>query len=153
MEVILAETAGFCMGVRRAVDLVLEVSKHPSKRIVTYGPLIHNPQVLELLQHKGIHAIDSPAQAQGGNASLELVRVTSRGRSVIDSATLTTLEDDKPHVLAWTRGRDGTMTVSVDNNRLMSVRDASFRDPFDALTLTNTGTDIIVQNVEVLGAR
>ena len=45
MEIKLAMTAGFCMGVRRAVDIVLDIAQHETiRRIYTYGPLIHNPQ-------------------------------------------------------------------------------------------------------------
>ena len=49
MEVKLAKTAGFCMGVRRAVDIVLDIAQHETSRIYTYGPLIHNPQRSKLL--------------------------------------------------------------------------------------------------------
>jgi (E)-4-hydroxy-3-methyl-but-2-enyl pyrophosphate reductase len=60
MEIKLAKTAGFCMGVRRAVDTVLEVAQHETgRRIYTYGPLIHNPQTIELLKSRGIRAISN----------------------------------------------------------------------------------------------
>ena len=55
MSVKLARTAGFCMGVRRAVDLVLDIAQRKGKEdIYTYGPLIHNPQTVELLKTRGI---------------------------------------------------------------------------------------------------
>jgi len=55
MEIKLAETAGFCMGVRRAVDMVLAIAQRKGKEsIFTYGPLIHNPQTVELLKQRGI---------------------------------------------------------------------------------------------------
>lgn len=55
IEIRLAETAGFCMGVRRAVDMVLDLAQHKGdRRIYTYGPLIHNPQTVELLRKRGI---------------------------------------------------------------------------------------------------
>ncbi len=55
IEIRLAETAGFCMGVRRAVDMVLDLAQHKGDRkIYTYGPLIHNPQTVELLRKRGI---------------------------------------------------------------------------------------------------
>ena len=58
MEIKLAKTAGFCMGVRRAVDTVLAVAQRETgRRIYTYGPLIHNPQTIELLKNRGITAI------------------------------------------------------------------------------------------------
>ena len=42
MEVIVAKTAGFCFGVKRAVDKVYEQIEHAGKPIYTYGPIIHN---------------------------------------------------------------------------------------------------------------
>jgi (E)-4-hydroxy-3-methyl-but-2-enyl pyrophosphate reductase len=55
MVVKLAKTAGFCMGVRRAVDIVLDIAQRKGKKnIYTYGPLIHNPQTVELLRTRGI---------------------------------------------------------------------------------------------------
>jgi len=54
----LAKNAGFCMGVRRAMDMTLEAAMRKEGPIYTYGPLIHNPQVLELLADKGVRALD-----------------------------------------------------------------------------------------------
>lgn len=70
MTVELAETAGFCMGVRRAVDLVLDVARSRGRgKIYTYGPLIHNPQTVELLKKRGIIPIENideiPAKEEG----------------------------------------------------------------------------------------
>ncbi len=54
MKVVLARTAGFCIGVKRALELVLKAINENQTQIYTYGPLIHNPQVLDLLQERGI---------------------------------------------------------------------------------------------------
>ncbi len=54
MKVVLADTAGFCIGVKRALELVLKAINENQSKIYTYGPLIHNPQVLELLRERGI---------------------------------------------------------------------------------------------------
>jgi len=60
MAIKLAKTAGFCMGVKRAVDVVLEMAGHQNgEAIYTYGPLIHNPQMVELLRKRGIIPIRS----------------------------------------------------------------------------------------------
>lgn len=75
MEIKLAKTAGFCMGVRRAVDTVLDVSQHETgKRIYTYGPLIHNPQTIELLKKRGITAIKSIDEISDRNNALLVIR-------------------------------------------------------------------------------
>lgn len=54
MKISLAKTAGFCMGVRRAVELALDAPSQYPKPIYTFGPLIHNPQVLDTFTEKGI---------------------------------------------------------------------------------------------------
>ncbi|MBQ1171566.1 MAG: 4-hydroxy-3-methylbut-2-enyl diphosphate reductase [Lachnospiraceae bacterium] len=58
MEVILAETAGFCFGVKRAVDQVYEQIR-TGKKIYTFGPIIHNENVVEDLEKKGVQVIDT----------------------------------------------------------------------------------------------
>jgi (E)-4-hydroxy-3-methyl-but-2-enyl pyrophosphate reductase len=66
MKIVVADTAGFCMGVRRAVEMVLDSpAKYPAP-IYTFGPLIHNPQVLKLFADMGVTILDQvPAQGQG----------------------------------------------------------------------------------------
>lgn len=57
MIVKMARTAGFCMGVRRAVNLALDASRGRSNPIHTLGPLIHNPQVVEMLESQGVVSV------------------------------------------------------------------------------------------------
>lgn len=58
MEVVVAKSAGFCFGVKRAVNLVYEAAeKHPGK-VCTMGPIIHNEQVVNDLAQKGVHVIN-----------------------------------------------------------------------------------------------
>ena len=65
MKVILAENAGFCMGVRRAVETTLDMVRKEEK-IATFGPLIHNPQVLDLLEERGVEILqDIPDHRDG----------------------------------------------------------------------------------------
>lgn len=66
MEIILAKHAGFCMGVRRAVETTMGLVEHGQGPIATFGPLIHNPQVLEMLEQHGVRILqEMPAQAEG----------------------------------------------------------------------------------------
>ena len=54
------------MGVRRAVEMVLDASVENEDPIYTYGPLIHNPQVLRVLEQKGIQILDGmPVRGSG----------------------------------------------------------------------------------------
>jgi len=66
MKIIIAKTAGFCMGVRRAVEMALDMPRKYKGPFFTFGPLIHNPQVVDLLKEKGISILDEiPAQGSG----------------------------------------------------------------------------------------
>ncbi len=49
MQVKIARTAGFCWGVRRTVDKVMEVAES-AQAVVTLGPVIHNPQAVERMR-------------------------------------------------------------------------------------------------------
>lgn len=51
----MAKTAGFCWGVKRAIDITLESARGKGGDVYTYGPLIHNPQLIKLLESKNIH--------------------------------------------------------------------------------------------------
>ena len=62
MEVILAEKAGFCFGVRKAVDTAFEQAEKVGTEggeIYTFGPIIHNEEVVKSLEEKGVHAVRS----------------------------------------------------------------------------------------------
>ncbi|MGI5895083.1 MAG: bifunctional 4-hydroxy-3-methylbut-2-enyl diphosphate reductase/30S ribosomal protein S1 [Candidatus Merdivicinus sp.] len=62
-EITLAKSAGFCFGVRRAVEKAFSLAESGANA-VTLGPIIHNPQVTQKLAVLGIHAVDSPADIQ-----------------------------------------------------------------------------------------
>jgi (E)-4-hydroxy-3-methyl-but-2-enyl pyrophosphate reductase len=66
VKVVLASTAGFCIGVKRALEMVLKAINENQPKIYTYGPLIHNPQVLELLRERGITILKPGEEAPGG---------------------------------------------------------------------------------------
>ena len=97
MSVKLAQTAGFCMGVRRAMDIVLNLAqKKRSSKIYTYGPLIHNPQTVEILEKRGITAVNSPDDIDNTSHAIFVIRahgispqereaIQARGVSVVDA--------------------------------------------------------------------
>ena len=66
MRIVIAKMSGFCMGVRRAVEMVLDAPAKQPEPICTYGPLIHNPQVLELLESKGIRVLEEIPDCAAG---------------------------------------------------------------------------------------
>ena len=61
MGVTVARNAGFCWGVRRALDSVLEELKRGPGPFVVFGPLVHNPQVLAALRERGVEVWEGGA--------------------------------------------------------------------------------------------
>ncbi len=66
MKILVAETAGFCWGVRRALDQAVDLAKKSGGPVQTFGPLIHNTQVMEELTAQNIHALERVEDVNGG---------------------------------------------------------------------------------------
>ena len=73
MEVILAKSAGFCFGVKRAVDQVYEQIK-TGKKIYTYGPIIHNEEVVKDLEEKGVTVVPNKEALQALEEGTVIIR-------------------------------------------------------------------------------
>ncbi|MEI7904301.1 MAG: 4-hydroxy-3-methylbut-2-enyl diphosphate reductase [Candidatus Firestonebacteria bacterium] len=67
MKVILSKHAGFCFGVKRAIKTAIEAKKAANGRVYTYGPLIHNPQVVSKFERDGIVAVESVSNIKSGS--------------------------------------------------------------------------------------
>jgi 4-hydroxy-3-methylbut-2-enyl diphosphate reductase len=86
VKVKVAKNAGFCMGVRRAMDLVLNAARdrQPEEIIYTYGPLIHNNQVLEILERRGIRCSKDLTEAEeGGRIAIRAHGIPPQERKAI----------------------------------------------------------------------
>jgi 4-hydroxy-3-methylbut-2-enyl diphosphate reductase len=65
MKIHLAKRAGFCFGVRRAIDIALKIAGTKKGKVYTLGPIIHNPQVIKMLREKGIIPIEDFRKRKG----------------------------------------------------------------------------------------
>ena len=75
MEVRLANTAGFCFGVKRAVDTVYEqVKECQGEDIYTYGPIIHNEEVVKDLKSKGVEVIRTEEELRKLTSGVVIIR-------------------------------------------------------------------------------
>jgi 4-hydroxy-3-methylbut-2-enyl diphosphate reductase len=70
MRILVADTAGFCMGVRRAVELALDNASAYPEGIRILGPLIHNRQAVEMLEQRGARLLDETDALQPGSRVL-----------------------------------------------------------------------------------
>ena len=84
MEVIVAKTAGFCFGVKRAVDKVYEqigLGKHP---IYTFGPIIHNEEVVRDLEQKGVQVLETREELEALREGVVVIRSHGVGREIYE---------------------------------------------------------------------
>jgi 4-hydroxy-3-methylbut-2-enyl diphosphate reductase len=93
MEVRIAKTAGFCWGVRRTVDQVMEVAESGGRTVVTLGPVIHNPQAVERMRERGVGTVDAIAEVAAGTTVVvrthgavksEIAAAKERGLELVD---------------------------------------------------------------------
>ena len=93
MSVTLAQSAGFCFGVSRAVELVEQAAKE-GKQVATLGPIIHNRHVVEHFERMGVRVIDTPEEAVPGDTVIirshgisrdVYRRLECRGAEIVDA--------------------------------------------------------------------
>lgn len=94
MEIRLAKTAGFCFGVKRAVDAVYEQAEKRQKRleageahvpqIYTFGPIIHNEEVVKDLEKKGVGVLHTEEDLDRLDDDIVIIRSHGVGKQIYD---------------------------------------------------------------------
>ena len=118
MKTILAPKAGFCFGVKRALDLATKTAGETDRNIYTLGPLIHNPQVVEELSKQGINVVKDISDIPEGVIIIRshgvgpeiFVKAKEMGLQIID-ATCPFVK--KAHQLAQELNAQGYQVVVV----------------------------------------
>ena len=121
--ILVAEHAGFCFGVRRAVDMAQASS--PAR---TLGPIIHNQQVVDQLRQERITVLDEVSRAQPGETVI--IRSHGVGRDVIAAleASGAVIRDatcpfvSRIHAMAQDASREGIPVVVVGEGSHPEVR-------------------------------
>ena len=121
MEVTVAKSAGFCFGVYRAVDTVYREIESGEKPVYTFGPIIHNEQVVEDLESRGVQVIHSEDELEGLSGGTVVIRshgvsrdvcekIEARGMKIVD-ATCPFVK--KIHRIVDEEGRKGRHVVII----------------------------------------
>jgi small subunit ribosomal protein S1 len=97
MEIYLAEHRGFCFGVKRAVQIA-EENSGKADRVYTLGPIIHNPQLVERLAHKGVLVADNLANVEDGTIIIRSHGVGPETYHQARDKHITILDATCPHV-------------------------------------------------------
>ena len=131
MKVIKAKTAGFCFGVKRAVDTVYEqVEKCGGRQIYTYGPIIHNEEVVKDMERKGVTVLRSEEELDALEEGIVIIRshgvekriydkLNARGIGIVD-ATCPFVK--KIHDIVSEQSAQGKYIVIIGNPEHPEVR-------------------------------
>lgn len=103
MKIRVAKSSGFCMGVRRAVEMALDAVHTRKGPIYSYGPLIHNPQAMDLLASKGLVTLESGVEdleeLQGGTIIIRAHGVPPEEKRQMADKGLEILDATCPRVI------------------------------------------------------
>lgn len=98
MKVKLARSAGFCMGVRRAMEMVLAEANKNKSDLYTYGPLIHNRQVIDLLESKNVRTVNDITGLEKGTVLIRAHGIPPQERQILKSSGLKIIDATCPRV-------------------------------------------------------
>ncbi len=127
MKITKAETAGFCFGVNRAVNMVYELLEK-GENVCTLGPIIHNPQLVEELSHKGVRIVESPEEVNSGETLVirshgVAASVTEKAEELgLNIADATCPFVAKIHKIVEEKSRDGYITIIAGDSNHQEVK-------------------------------
>lgn len=136
MKLITAKSAGFCFGVKRAMEIALDAAQKYPHPLYTFGPLIHNPQAVEYLERQGVKVRDRMEQISEGTVILrshgvplkDLEKARKKGLRIVD-ATCPIVK--KAHFFAKFLRRSGYALLIVgdaDHPEVEAIRSYLDRD-------------------------
>ena len=124
MQVELAKSAGFCFGVQRAVDTVYkQIEENSAEKIYTYGPIIHNEEVIKDMEKKGVEVILSEEELKQIKSGIVIIRshgVPKRICDLLDENKVRYVDATCPfvkkiHRIVEEKSRDGYHIVIIGN--------------------------------------
>ena len=124
MKVLLAKTAGFCFGVKRAVDTVYQqVEKNKDCKIYTFGPIIHNDEVIKDMQAKGVTVLEGEEDLPKAKNGIVIIRshgVPKRICDRMDELGIRYVDATCPfvkkiHKIAMEKAEEGAFLVVIGN--------------------------------------
>lgn len=121
MVILMADYAGFCFGVERAIDIA-EKTAVESDSVVTLGPIIHNPQVVENLERKGVHVIKDVSGVQADNTVVVRSHgITKETYAQLQNRNVSTVDATCPFVTKVQRAAE---QLSNEGNTVVVVGEA-----------------------------
>ena len=141
MEVIVADNAGFCFGVKRAIKMANEAIDREPGNVTALGPLIHNPQVVDAFRRRGLEVVKEMEEID--EDSTVIIRSHGVGPSVIDGAArrgLKVVDTTCPFV---TKAQQYAAKLIEENYKVVMIGDKSHPEVIGVVAYTNQKAIVI----------
>ena len=131
MNVELAKTAGFCFGVKRAVDTVYQqIEQYRGEKIFTYGPIIHNEEVIKDLRSHSVEVLNDEEELKTADADVVVIRshgVAKYIYDIMEERGITCVDATCPfvkkiHKIVAEKSAEGSYIVIVGNGEHPEVQ-------------------------------
>jgi len=143
VRVIVADQAGVCFGVKRALDLVNKEAEK-GEGLATLGPLIHNPQVVKKLEEKGVRVARSVEEVESGAIVMPSHGVPREVQRQAEQAGLRTIDATCPFVATVHRKAEA---LARDGYTVVVVGDAGHSEVKAILSAAGEGS-VVVSSAE-----
>lgn len=98
MKVILSKYAGFCPGVKRAADIALKHAQNKTSRVATYGPLVHNKEMINFLAENDVGMFEDPHNFQGDTIIVRSHGISPAAMNQLQQTGAEIIDATCPHV-------------------------------------------------------
>ncbi len=156
-RILIARSAGFCFGVKRAISIARETTAPPDSRdeegaggpIYSLGPLIHNPQVVEELSRRGLAVVDTVDRIPCGKVIVRSHGITKTDRDALEAKGVRIIDATCPFV---TKAQEHAENLSREGYAVIVVGDADHPEVKSIMSFIAPGVPVLT-TLDQIGAR
>jgi 4-hydroxy-3-methylbut-2-enyl diphosphate reductase len=154
-EILIARSAGFCFGVKRAISIADDTAARAQEDgtggpIQSLGPIIHNPQAVARLERKGVRVVGSVEEISCGKAIIRSHGVTRSDRAALEGKGVTIIDATCPFV---TKAQEHARTLSNEGYGVIVVGDPNHPEVKSLISFIGKGVPVFTSIPEVKSAR
>jgi len=154
-RILIARSAGFCFGVKRAISMANDIAKGSEEQggnhsIHSLGPLIHNPQAVRDLEEKGVHVVESADQVSCGKVIVRSHGITRADEATLRAKEVEIIDATCPFV---SKAREHASRLSREGYAVIVVGDENHPEVKSIVSYIEPGVPILTSLDEVRNSR
>jgi len=148
MKLLVAKSAGFCFGVKRATRMAFDAAE-THERICSLGPIIHSPQLVDKLEEKGVRVVKEVEQLQGEAVIVRSHGITAGEQRELQERQLEIIDATCPFVK---KAQEHAAQLSRDGYHLVLVGEADHPEVQGIVSYADSKAVSVIANVEEAAA-